>query len=104
MKKTTAPEGVMADAFYSKGQKKPSELFQIVAEVIQRTDRHEDERTLVWARQINTDISGTSFALITCTECLRPFIVVTPREDIASCPRSALRFLQIRNSVHLRRA
>ena len=75
------PEGVIADAFYSKGQKKPSELFQIVAEVIQRTDRHEDQRTLVWARQINTDISGTSLALITCTECLRPFVVATPRED-----------------------
>jgi CheY-like chemotaxis protein len=77
----TAPEGVIADAFYSKGQKKPSELFQIVAEVIQRTERHEDERTLVWARQINTGMSGTSLALITCTDCLRPFVVVTPRED-----------------------
>jgi len=77
----TAPEGVIADGIYSKGQKKPSELFQIVADVIQRTDRHEDERTLVWARQINTDISGTSLALITCTECLRPFVVATPRDD-----------------------
>jgi CheY-like chemotaxis protein len=77
----TAPEGVIADAFYSKGQKKPSELFQIVAEVIQRADRHDAERTLVWARSIGTAISGTSFALITCTDCLRPFVVATPRED-----------------------
>ena len=77
----TAPEGVIADAFYSKGQKKPSELFQIVAEVIQRADRHEAERTLVWARSVGTAISGTSFALITCTDCLRPFVVATPRED-----------------------
>lgn len=78
----TTPDGVIADAFYSKGQKKPSELFQIVAEVIQRADRHDAERTLVWARPISTDISGTSFALITCTDCLRPFVVVTPTEDI----------------------
>ena len=77
----TAPEGVIADAFYSKGQKKPSELFQIVAEVIQKADRHDAERTLVWARSIGTAISGTSFALITCTDCLRPFVVATPRED-----------------------
>jgi CheY-like chemotaxis protein len=78
----TAPEGVMADAFYTKGQKKPSELFQIVAEVIRRADRHDVERTLVWARRISTDISGTSFSLITCTDCLRPFIVVTHIEDV----------------------
>ena len=78
----TAPEGVLADAFYTKGQKKPSELFQIAAEVIQKADRHDAERTLVWARRISTDTSGTSFALITCTDCLRPFIVVMPSDDI----------------------
>jgi CheY-like chemotaxis protein len=78
----TAPEGVMADAFYTKGQKKPSELFQIAAEVIQKADRHDAEKTLVWARRVNTDTNGTSFALITCTDCLRPFIVVMPIEDL----------------------
>jgi CheY-like chemotaxis protein len=78
----TAPEGVMADAFYIKGQRKPSELFQIVAELIQRTDRHEAERPLVWARRISIDTNGTPFALITCTECLRSFTVATPSEDM----------------------
>jgi CheY-like chemotaxis protein len=78
----TAPEGVMADAFYTKGQRKPSELFQIAAELIQRADRHDAERTLVWARPISIDPSGTSFALITCTDCLRPFIVAMPIDDI----------------------
>jgi len=77
----TTPEGVMADAFYTKGQKKPSELFQIVAEVIQRADRHDAKRTVVWARRISTGMSGTSFSLITCTDCLRPFVVATPNED-----------------------
>jgi hypothetical protein len=77
-----APEGVMADAFYIKGQKTPSELFQTAADVIQRADRHEDERTLVWARRISTDTSGTSFALISCTDCLRSFMVVALSEDI----------------------
>jgi CheY-like chemotaxis protein len=78
----TAPEGVIADAFYTKGQKKPSELFQIAAEVIQKADRHYAEKTLVWARRISTDTNGTSLALITCTDCLRPFIVVMPIEDL----------------------
>jgi CheY-like chemotaxis protein len=78
----TAFEGVMADAFYIKGQKTPSELFQIAAELIQRADYHEAERTLVWARQIGTDTSGTSFALITCTDCLRSFMVATLSEDM----------------------
>jgi len=78
----TAFEGVMADAFYIKGQKKPSELFQIAAELIQRADCHEAERTLVWARPISIDPGGTSFALITCTDCLRSFMVATPSEDV----------------------
>ena len=74
-------EGVMADAFYIKGQKKPSELFQTAAELIQRADRHEAERTLVWARSISIDTNGTSFVLITCTECLRSFTVAMASED-----------------------
>lgn len=78
----TAPEGVMADAFYIKGQRKPSELFQIAAELIQRADCHEAERPLVWARRISVDTNGTSFALITCTECLRSFTVATSSEDM----------------------
>jgi CheY-like chemotaxis protein len=78
----TAPEGVIADAFYGKGQNKPAELFQIAADVIQKADCHEGERTLVWARRITLDASGTSFALITCTDCLRSFMAATPGEDI----------------------
>lgn len=77
-----APEGVMADAFYSKGQRKPAELFQIAAELIQRADCHEAEKALVWARRISIDTNGTSFALITCTECLRSFMVAVPGEDL----------------------
>jgi CheY-like chemotaxis protein len=77
----TASEEVMADAFYGKGQKNPPELFQIVADVIQRADRRDAGKTLVWARRISTDTSGTSLALITCTDCLRPFTVVMPTED-----------------------
>jgi CheY-like chemotaxis protein len=78
----SAPEGVMADAFYCKGQRKPAELFQIAAELIQRADCHEAESTLVWARRISIDTNGTSFALITCTECLRSFVVAAPSEGI----------------------
>lgn len=73
---------VMADAFYGKGQNNPSELLQIAAETIQRAERHDAEKTLVWARRIGTDTTGTSFALITCTDCLRPFMVVMPMEDM----------------------
>ena len=77
-----ALEGVMADAFYIKGQRKPSELFQTAAELIQRADRREAERTLVWARRISIDTNGTSFALVTCTECLRSFTVAAASQDI----------------------
>ena len=90
----TAPEGVMADALYIKGQRKPSELFQIAAELIQRADCHEAERTLVWARRISVDTNGTSFALITCTECLRSFTVATASEDFRAVHEARCVFCQ----------
>jgi CheY-like chemotaxis protein len=71
------PEAVLADAFYSKGQKKPSDLFRMVATVLApgAPASHRQERPVVWSHWISRDSHGKSFVLVSCTECLRPFPV-----------------------------
>lgn len=73
------PEGVMADAFYAKGQRTPAILFQIVANIISKcsfeTSSHPRRLTPVWGRTITRDSSGTWYVLVTCEDCLRSFPV-----------------------------
>lgn len=73
------PEGVIADAFYSKGQQTPPGLFRIVAEVLRRSAAHvrshETGPAPSWGRWIGTDACGTSYVLVACDECLRSFPV-----------------------------
>jgi len=75
------PEGVTADAFYSKGQRKISELFRIVADVIGNSASGVRARETVlapiWGRWIGTDACGTSYVLVSCADCLRSFPIVT---------------------------
>lgn len=71
------PEAVLADEFYSKGQKKPSDLFRMVADVLApgAPASRRQERPVVWSHWISCDAEGKSFVLVNCTECLRPFPV-----------------------------
>lgn len=73
------PEGVMADAFYAKGQRTPAILFQIVADIISRcspnNSRSPRRLAPVWSRTITRDSSGTWFVMVTCEDCLRSFPV-----------------------------
>jgi len=75
----TVPQGVIADAFYSKGQRTPPALFRIVADVLRRSDSHvsshKSGRAPIWARWIGTDSCGNSYVLVACDECLRCFPV-----------------------------
>ena len=73
----TVPEGVMADAVYTKGANRPPELFQMIAEVIQTSSTRvrSKEPSPIWGRWIRTDRSGTSLVLVTCPDCLRSFPV-----------------------------
>lgn len=77
----TVPQGVIADAFYSKGQRTPPALFRIVADVLKRSASHvrshESGPAPIWARVIGKDTCGTSYVLVACDECLRCFPVVS---------------------------
>ena len=68
------PEAVLADGFYSKGHRNPSDLFRMVAGVLAPASRRQ-ERPVVWSHWISRDAEGKSFVLVSCTECLRPFPV-----------------------------
>lgn len=76
----SVPQGVIADAFYGKGQRTPPALFRIVADVLRRSASHvrshNFEPVPIWGRWIGTDTCGVSYVLVACDECLRSFPVV----------------------------
>jgi len=80
------PGGVIADAFYSKGQHHPEELLHTVAELIQtaaaRAVNHQRQPAPVWIPRNGKDSKGVPFIVLTCTECLRSFPLSVLREDV----------------------
>ncbi len=75
----SVPEGVIADAFYGKGQQSPPELFRKIADVLHRSAAHSPSREAApapaWGRWLGTDTCETSYVLVPCDECLRSFPV-----------------------------
>jgi len=73
------PGGVVADAFYAKGEAEPADLLRTVAELIRtkaaRAMDHRQEPALVWLPRNAEDALGIPFVVLTCTECLRSFPV-----------------------------
>ena len=75
-----SPEGLIADAFFAKGQYRPEELFHKIAELIEqapiRPNLSKPDRAPVWVPR--NEQSG--YFIVTCTDCLRSFSV--PEEEI----------------------
>jgi CheY-like chemotaxis protein len=71
------PTGVLADAFYAKGEGDPQALLNSVAMLIQTSDAqaiaHQDQSAPVWIPRNGKDSNGIPYIVITCTECLRSF-------------------------------
>jgi CheY-like chemotaxis protein len=71
------PGGVIADAFYPKGQHDPGILLRTLAELIEsaavRATNHRRQSAPVWIPRNGKDSKGVPFIVITCTECLRSF-------------------------------
>jgi len=71
------PGGVIADAFYAKGQMNPPALLRIVADLLQsstsRANGHQRESAPVWIPRNGKDSHGIPYIVLTCTECLRSF-------------------------------
>lgn len=71
------PSGVLADAFYAKGEGDPGTLVDTVAALIQTSAiqaiAHQDATAPVWIPRNGKDSNGLPYIVITCTECLRSF-------------------------------
>jgi CheY-like chemotaxis protein len=71
------PDGVLADAFFEKGQYSMAELFQKIAVLLEELPaRQHVERRLKPAVWI--PVSNASYIAVTCPTCLRTFPVPTP--------------------------
>jgi CheY-like chemotaxis protein len=83
---SAVPGGVIADAFYPKGQGTTVELLKVVAELIQtsagRVLAHQRESAPVWIPRNGKDSSGVPYVVLTCTECLRSFALNVVTEDL----------------------
>lgn len=80
------PGGVIADAFYAKGQHHPEELLRTVAELIQssasRAINHQRQAAPVWIPRNGKDSKGVPYVVLTCTECLRSFPLSVMQEGV----------------------
>src|SRR6476646_3564854 len=80
------PSGVLADAFYAKGEDHAEMLLSSVAALIQtsatQATSHQDSSAPVWIPRNGKDSNGIPYIVITCTECLRSFpLNVTTEEN-----------------------
>jgi CheY-like chemotaxis protein len=80
------PGGVIADAFYNKGQSNPQALLGMVAELVRtsaaRGADHARESAPVWIPRNGHDPHGIPYVVVTCTECLRSFPLSVVHEDL----------------------
>jgi CheY-like chemotaxis protein len=81
------PAGVIADAFYPKGNRNAKPLLKMVEDLMrtsgERTPDHLRESAPVWIPRNGHDASGRPFIVITCTQCLRSFPMNVAEEATA---------------------
>jgi len=84
-----SPDGVIADAFFTKAEYAPEELFRKIAELIEqsplRPNVAKPDRAPVWIPR-----SNTGYFVVTCTDCLRSFSVPTEELKLGSDVRSTV--------------
>jgi CheY-like chemotaxis protein len=90
------PTGVLADAFYAKGQHDPSTLLSTVADVIrtsgEHASAHQKEPAPVWIPRNGKDSNGIPYVVVTCTECLRSFPLNVTTEATSAVLETACLF------------
>jgi CheY-like chemotaxis protein len=71
------PGGVIADAFYAKGEGNPAALRTVVSGLLSNsaspTAVHTRQSAPVWVPRNGSDARGKPYIVLTCTECLRSF-------------------------------
>jgi CheY-like chemotaxis protein len=80
----TAPEGLIADYFFSKGSYRPDELFDKIAELIARAPLRPNvvkpDKAPVWIPR-----NAEGYFVITCSDCLRSFSVSSDEASYEVC-------------------
>jgi len=80
----SVPGGVIADAFYPKGQRPLQLLLEDVGELIgssgTRERNHLKQSAPVWLPRNGRDSRGVPCVVVTCTECLRSFPLNVPEK------------------------
>ncbi len=103
------PDGVIADAFYAKGQESAAELLKIIANLIQEGSKgHKGENAPVWIPRNGKDHNGKPFVVLTCTRCLRSFPFTVEHEPTAEvletpciyCPHEVSYIIDFSRSVN----
>jgi len=106
---SAVPNGVIADAFYAKGQEDASRLLEIIAGLIRRgPSGHKGENAPVWIPRNGTDHNGKPFVVLTCTQCLRSFPFAVAHEPTAEvlktpciyCPHEVTYIIDFSRSVN----
>lgn len=68
----TAPEGLIADAFFGKGEYTPEQLFDKIADLLENSPLRphiaKPDKAPVWIPK-----NEAGYIVVTCTECLRSF-------------------------------
>ena len=71
------PSGIIADAFFAKGEQASTGLADMVKRVLEDRGKyrngHAKEPAPVWIPRNGRDSKGVPFIVLTCTECLRSF-------------------------------
>ncbi len=79
------PGGVIADAFYAKGQNEPRTLLTIIAGLFDSSASpilvHTRESAPVWIPRNGKNSNGIPYVVLTCTECLRSFPLDVPMDS-----------------------
>ena len=87
---SAVPNGVIADAFYAKGQEDASRLLEIIATLIRVGPvSHKSENAPVWIPRNGTDHNGKPFVVLTCTRCLRSFPFTVNHEPTGEVLKTA---------------
>jgi len=103
------PNGVIADAFYAKGQESAAQLLEIIANLIRTGPTgHKGETAPVWIPRNGKGHNGKPFVVLTCTQCLRSFPFTVDHEPTGEvlktpciyCPHEVTYIIDFSRSVN----
>ena len=103
------PSGVIADAFYAKGQESAKNLLDMVADLIRTgPQRKKGAHAPVWIPRNGKDHNGNPFVVLTCTNCLRSFPFIVDHEPAGEvlktaciyCPQEVTYIIDFSRSVN----